>query len=86
MTTAQDSPVTDAREKTSKFAAPGEGSSTAISAVTIVAIVALWWLASHRAWVPPLFLPTPETVAERLYESAMGKLKFMLYFIIMPGL
>src|SRR5438094_416919 len=74
MTTAQDSPVTDAPEKTSKFAAPGEGSSTAISAVTIVAIVALWWLASHRAWVPPLFLPTPETVAERLYESAMGKL------------
>jgi taurine transport system permease protein len=40
----------------------------------MVAIVALWWLASHFHWLPPLFLPTPETVLARLYESALGQL------------
>ena len=60
--------------KTSRFTTPGEGPTTLISAITIVVILALWWLASHLRWVPPLFLPTPEVVAERLYESAAGKL------------
>jgi taurine transport system permease protein len=63
-----------ARPKTSKFSTPGEGSSTAISVATMVGIFALWWAASHLRWVPPLFLPTPETVFERLYESATGQL------------
>jgi taurine transport system permease protein len=60
--------------RTSRFTTPGEGPTTLISAVTIVVIVLLWWLASHFRWVPPLFLPTPEVVFERLYESAAGKL------------
>ena len=60
--------------RTSSYSAPGEGKSSAYSAVTIVALFALWWLASHFRWLPPLFLPTPETVFERLYESAMGQL------------
>jgi taurine transport system permease protein len=60
--------------KTSRFATPGEGPTTLISTVTIVAILLLWWLASHFRWVPPLFLPTPEVVAQRLYESATGQL------------
>src|SRR6516165_9614352 len=62
------------RQKTSKFATPGEGATTAISVATMIAIFALWWLASHFRWVPPLFLPTPETVFTRLYESALGEL------------
>jgi taurine transport system permease protein len=45
-----------------------------ISTVTIIALFVLWWLASHLHWVPPLFLPTPEVVALRLYESATGRL------------
>ena len=40
----------------------------------MAAIFALWWLASHFRWLPPLFLPTPETVFTRLYESALGQL------------
>jgi taurine transport system permease protein len=63
-----------AATRTSRFSPPGYGSSTLISAVTVVVLLALWWLASHLRWVPPLFLPTPETVAERLYESATGRL------------
>jgi len=74
MTMAEEPRRSSAGEKTSKFATPGEGRSTAISVVTIVVIVVLWWLASHRGWVPPLFLPTPEIVATRLYESALGQL------------
>ncbi len=63
-----------AAARTSRFSTPGEGSSTLISAITVVVLLALWWLASHLRWVPPLFLPTPEVVFERLYESATGKL------------
>jgi taurine transport system permease protein len=73
MSSAQPAGATS-RPKTSSFATPGEGSSTAISVLTMVALAALWWLASHLRWVPPLFLPTPETVAARLYESALGQL------------
>jgi taurine transport system permease protein len=62
------------RTKTSKFATPGEGPTTAISVVTMIALLVLWWLASHLRWLPPLFLPTPETVFTRLYESALGQL------------
>jgi taurine transport system permease protein len=67
-------PGANGRPKTSKFATPGEGPSMAISVATMVGIVALWWLASHFRWLPPLFLPTPETVVTRLYESALGRL------------
>ena len=66
--------ATAPQPKTSSYATPGEGKSTAISVVTMTALFALWWLASHFAWVPPLFLPTPETVFTRLYESALGQL------------
>jgi taurine transport system permease protein len=67
-------PAPRAEAKTSKFATLGEGSTTAISVATMIALLALWWLASHFRWVPPLFLPTPETVFTRLYESALGEL------------
>ena len=69
---ARPAPATEV--KTSRFTTPGEGPTSLISSVTIVAILVLWWLASHFRWVPPLFLPTPEVVAERLYESATGQL------------
>jgi taurine transport system permease protein len=64
----------DARPKTSGYSTPGEGRSTAISVVTMLSIFALWWAASHLGWMPPLFLPTPETVLSRLWESARGDL------------
>jgi taurine transport system permease protein len=67
-------PVAGGVVKTSQFTTPGEGPTSLISGVTIVAILLLWWLASHFRWVPPLFLPTPEIVAQRLYESATGQL------------
>jgi len=74
MTDAGTAAAKQAAARTSRFATPGEGSTTLISAVTVVALVALWWLASHLRWLQPLFLPTPEVVFERLYESATGEL------------
>jgi len=65
---------TPALVRTSRFTTPGEGPTTLISTVTVVTLLVLWWLASHLHWVPPLFLPTPEVVAQRLYESATGQL------------
>jgi taurine transport system permease protein len=66
--------VPDSAQKTSSYSTPGEGKTFAISATTVVVLFALWWLASHLQWVPPLFLPTPEIVFVRLYESALGQL------------
>jgi taurine transport system permease protein len=60
--------------RTSRYATPGEGRSSSYSALSIVAIFVFWWLASHFRWVPPLFLPTPETVFTRLWESLTGQL------------
>ena len=71
---SEQKPARVSAARTSKFATPGEGSATAISVATMVGILVLWWLASHFRWLPPLFLPTPETVATRLYESALGQL------------
>jgi taurine transport system permease protein len=64
----------DAAPKTSRYSTPGEGPSTLISVATMATLFALWWCASHFGWMPPLFLPTPEIVFTRLYESAMGQL------------
>ena len=66
--------TSSAAPRTSRFTTPGEGPTTLISAVTVVVLLAFWWLASHFRWVPPLFLPTPEVVFQRLYESAAGEL------------
>ena len=63
-----------AAARTSSYRTPGEGRSSWYSALSIVAIFAAWWLASHLRWLPPLFLPTPETVVTRFYESVMGQL------------
>src|SRR6478752_7536497 len=60
-------PASTAPGRTSRYSTPGEGSSTVISTVTVVVLIALWWIASHRRWLPELFLPTPEVVFLRLW-------------------
>ena len=39
------------------YSVPGEGSSTLISIVTVVALFALWWVATHFGWIRDLFSP-----------------------------
>lgn len=52
-----------------RFDIPDRGSSTLISVVTIAALTVLWWVASHRGWLPPLFLPKPETIWTQFAEG-----------------
>jgi sulfonate transport system permease protein len=51
------------------------GSEWAASLALLAALLALWWLASHGAWVNRAFLPTPEATAQQLLHGlAQGDL------------
>ncbi|HEY7904886.1 MAG TPA: taurine ABC transporter permease, partial [Casimicrobiaceae bacterium] len=68
MTSAAASPATStaapakAARTVTGYSIPGEGSSTLISVVTVIALLALWWVATHLGWIRDLFLPTPEKI------------------------
>jgi taurine transport system permease protein len=51
---------------------PDTRPSTVISIVTVVALLALWWLATSQGWLPPLFLPSPEAIIRRFLEATQG--------------
>lgn len=58
--------------RTSAFKVPGEGSSVAISVVTVIALVVLWTVATAFEWVKPLFLPSPAAVYEQFHDYLLG--------------
>ena len=66
-------PAAGTKLKTSSFKVPGEGSSLTISIVTVIALVALWFLVTNMGWVKPLFLPTPQAVFQQFYEYLTGQ-------------
>ncbi len=45
-----------------------------LSAAVLVALLALWWAASHAGWISRVFLPTPEATAASLAEGLRGDL------------
>lgn len=47
------------------YGAPGQGSSTTISVVTTIVLVALWFLITNMGWIKPLFLPSPQAVWDK---------------------
>jgi len=57
------------------YSVPGEGPSTLISVVTIVALFAFWWIATHLGWIRDLFLPTPERVLASFAEAWKGDIQ-----------
>ncbi|HEY6895588.1 MAG TPA: ABC transporter permease subunit [Rhodanobacteraceae bacterium] len=57
------------------YSVPGEGSSTLISVVTVVALLALWWVATHQGWIKDLFLPTPEKIFTSFGEAWRGDIQ-----------
>lgn len=59
--------------KTSRFKTPGEGSSLAISIVTVAVLLALWFAATNLGWIKPLFLPSPQAVFQQFYEYLTGQ-------------
>ena len=42
------------------------------SVALLLALVALWWAASHGGWISRVFLPTPEATAASLAEGLAG--------------
>ncbi len=58
--------------KTSRFKVPGEGSSVAISVVTVVVLFVLWFVVTRLGWVKPLFLPPPQAVFQQFTEYLTG--------------
>lgn len=51
-----------------QYGAPGNGSSGWLSLLTVVALFALWQVATSAGWVKPLFLPSPEAVWQQFIE------------------
>ncbi len=47
------------------YGAPGQGTSGAISVVTVLALLFLWWAVTAAGLIKPLFLPSPQAVAQR---------------------
>lgn len=68
-------PAASSLRAVAPFRLPGSGPSRAISAVCVVALVALWWLATHLAWVPPLFLPAPDAVQRAFGDAWRGNIQ-----------
>lgn len=54
---------------------PGEGSSTAISVVTVGVLLAAWWIVTQMRWLPPLVLPPPEAVWSAFVDGMAGRLQ-----------
>ncbi|MCC6380708.1 MAG: ABC transporter permease subunit [Burkholderiales bacterium] len=57
------------------YSIPGQGSSTAISIVTVVVLLALWWVATHYGWIRDLFLPTPEKIVKSFGDAWRGDIQ-----------
>jgi taurine transport system permease protein len=57
------------------YSIPGEGSSTLISVVTVVALFALWWIATHFGWIRDIFLPTPEKIVTSFADAWKGDIQ-----------
>ena len=53
----------------------GAGSSRWISVVTVAALFGLWTLAPTLAWVPPLFLPSPQAVWRAFVAAWQGNIQ-----------
>jgi taurine transport system permease protein len=53
------------------YGVPGQGDSLVISLITALVIVGLWSLATGLGWVKPLFVPSPISVIETFYSTAV---------------
>lgn len=52
------------------YGAPGAGYSGHISAMTAVALIALWFVVTGMGWIKPIFLPSPIAVWDKFIEAA----------------
>ena len=57
------------------YSIPGQGSSTTISVVTVIVLLAAWWAATHFGWIRDIFLPTPERVLQAFSDAWRGDIQ-----------
>jgi taurine transport system permease protein len=57
------------------YSVPGEGPSTLISVVTVIALFALWWVATHFGFIRDIFLPTPERIVTSFADAWKGDIQ-----------
>ena len=60
--------------RTSRYRVLGEGSGLGLNIISVLALLALWWIATEREWVRPLFLPKPEAVWLAFQQAIAGEL------------
>ena len=65
-------PATPVALKTSRFKVPGEGPSAVISVVTVLVLLAGWFLITNLGLIKPLFLPSPQAVFQQFHEYLTG--------------
>jgi len=68
-------PTARARRLVKGYRLPGEGSSTAISIVTVIVLILVWWIATHMGWIRDLFLPTPERIFRSFGDAWRGDIQ-----------
>jgi taurine transport system permease protein len=57
------------------YSIPGEGPTTLISVITVIALLVLWWVATHYGWIKDLFLPAPEKIFSSFGEAWKGEIQ-----------
>ncbi len=75
---------------------------TLISIVTLLSLVAVWWLVTAQHWIDPLFLPSPVAVLQRFTDlfsagymgidlwkhifASLGRIGVALFFAVLTAL
>jgi taurine transport system permease protein len=72
--TEQPSKPPVAAPRTSRYRVLGEGSAIGMSIASIIALLGLWWVATHAGWIKPLFLPKPESIWVAFWQAVAGDL------------
>jgi len=62
------------RQRTSRYRVLGEGSTMTLSIISIICMLALWWIATNMGWIRPLFLPRPEAIWMAFQQAIAGDL------------
>jgi taurine transport system permease protein len=69
---AGQAPERAADRRTTGFRTPGAGPTAAISTVTVLVLLLLWFAATNLGWVKSLFLPSPQAVFRQFVEYLTG--------------
>lgn len=62
------------KPRVSRYRVAGEGSTFWISVLSVVAVLALWVIATHAGWIRPLFLPKPQAIWAAAQQAVAGQL------------